>query len=288
MPSLPIVLAHGYLGFGTLGPLSYFNNVARILAQMGAKQVYATDVSPKGSISERASQLAAQIRQHVPNGKVHVIAHSMGGLDARFLIGNGNGREMIATLTTLGTPFRGTFVADVVTDPLKLNQAGAARILESIARYEIRALAVWPFAAPAQAHFGVAELRDAVERLGTGDYSQVASYFTGLFSLDDAALRELTTENCRRLFHDDEQDLQGVITSSYAGSIEPAQASPFLNASAILLDATGAPNDALVPVDSAKLRNHRRTLPVDHLGLIGWGPTDVSDLYREIYGALRD
>jgi pimeloyl-ACP methyl ester carboxylesterase len=286
MPALPIILAHGYLGFGTSGPLNYFNNVARILAQLGAKDVYATDVPPKGSISDRASKLAEQIRGHVPNGKAHVIAHSMGGLDARFLIGNANGGELIATLITLGTPFRGTFAADVARDPSKLQQIGVAPILAAIARYEISGLAIWPFAAPAQVHFAVAQLRDAVQGIATADYSRAASYFSGLFSLDDDALSELTTENCVRLFPDDEQDLQGVPGFSYAGSIEPAAVSPFLGAPAILLDAVGESNDGLVSVSSAKLRDHRRTLAVDHLGLIGWGPTDVSGCYREIYSSL--
>jgi pimeloyl-ACP methyl ester carboxylesterase len=286
MPSLPILLAHGYLGFSMLGPFSYFNKVAGLLAQMGAKDVYAADVSPKGSLHDRSSQLATQIRQHVPNGKVHVLAHSMGGLDARFLIGNAGGREMIATLTTLGTPFRGTFAADVASDPSKLTQIGVGQLLRAIARYEVQALAAWPFAADAQTHFAVAEIREAVEGLATGDYSRLGKYFTGLFSLDDSALRELTTEECRRLFPDDEQDLQDVTTLSYAGSVEPAMASPFLTLPAILLDATGESNDGLVPVRSARLRNFRGTVPVDHLGLVGWSPTDISEYYRQIYTEL--
>jgi pimeloyl-ACP methyl ester carboxylesterase len=283
---LPIVLAHGYLGFGALGPLSYFNNVGQILAQMGAKEVHATDVLPKGSISQRASELAAQIRQYVPNGKVHVIAHSMGGLDARFLIGNGQGREMIATLTALGTPFRGTLAADVAANPSQLTRVGAARMLEAIVRYQAQMAIRWPFAASDQTHFAVAELREAVGHLATGDYSHVVSYFSGLFSLDDAALGELTTENCQLMFPEDEHDLAGIPSFSYAGSIEAAGATPFLSVPAILLDASGEPNDALVPVSSAKLRNHRQTLAVDHIGLVGWTPADVSGCYRQIYSFL--
>ena len=284
---LPIVLAHGYLGFGALGPLAYFNKVAQIFAQLGAREVHATDVSPKGSISQRASQLAEQIRQYVPNDKVHVVAHSMGGLDARFLIGSGKGREMIATLTTLGTPFRGTLAADVATDPSKLMQIGAARMLEAIVRYQAQTAVRWPFTAPAQIHFAVAELREAVEHLATGDYSHVASYFSGLFSLNDSALGELTAENCLRMFPEDEHDLEGVPSASYAGSIEAAGASPLLSAPAILLDASGEPSDALVPASSARLRNHKQTLVADHIGLVGWTPTDVSECYRQIFADLQ-
>lgn len=282
MPSLPVVLAHGYLGFGTLGPFSYFNNVAKVLAQAGASAVYATDVAPKGSIAERSAQLAAQIRQYVPSGKVHLIAHSMGGLDARYLIGKANGSELIASLTTLGTPFRGTYVADVAADPCRLRDCGAGKILEAIARFQIAGLGLWPFSVPAQVSFAVTQLKDAIGGIATADYSRAASYFSGLLSLDDSALRELTTEKSAQLFPADESDLKGVPASSYAGCVEAAAVSPLLSAGAILLDATGQPNDGLVPVESAKLRNHKGTLQVDHLGLVGWGAADVSNCYREI------
>src|SRR5262249_6473159 len=43
---------------------------------------------------------------------VHLIAHSMGGLDARFLISRLNMAERVLTLTTLGTPHRGSTFAD--------------------------------------------------------------------------------------------------------------------------------------------------------------------------------
>ncbi len=286
MAQLPIVLAHGYLGFGTLGPFNYFKDVAAVLAQMGAKEVYATDVPPKGSLADRSAHLAIQIRQFVPSGKVHLIAHSMGGLDSRFLIGKANGRELIASLTTLGSPFRGTVAADVAANPAKLRDLGVANLLAAIARFQLRAVTLWPFAAPAQIHFALGAFQQAVSRISASDYSNAAKYFQGLFSLNDPALRELTTDNCLRLFPPDESDLQDVPSFSYAGLVESAAASPFLSSPAILLDAAGQPNDGLVSVVSATLKNHRKTLPVDHLGLVGWGTTDVSDCFREIYAGL--
>jgi pimeloyl-ACP methyl ester carboxylesterase len=286
MPQLPIVLTHGYLGFGTLGPFNYFKDVANVLAQMGAKEVYAVDVPPKGSLADRSSQLAAQIRQHVPSGKVHLIAHSMGGLDSRYLISKGNGRDLVATLTTLGSPFCGTVAADIAADPLRLKQIGVAKLLAAITRFELHGVSLWPFAAPAQIHFALGAFRDAIARIDQSDYSNAATYFRGVFSLDNAALHELTTDNCHTLFPEDENDLAGIPSASYAGVLESAATTPFLSASAIVLDAAGQPNDGLVSVQSASLKNHRGTLPVDHLGLVGWGPKDVSDTFREIYRNL--
>src|SRR5260370_4035144 len=131
MLDLPVVLAHGYLGFKSLGPLSYFSSARSSLEALGAK-VYVTEVSPKGSLRERSNQLALEIRSFVPSGKVHVIAHSMGGLDARYLISHSSGSGMIATLTTLGTPFGGTLAADIRVDPTTIAKIGAAKLADTI------------------------------------------------------------------------------------------------------------------------------------------------------------
>jgi hypothetical protein len=65
--------------------------------------------------------LANAIQHEFPTGPVHIIAHSMGGLDSRTIIGNNllglaePGR--IASLTTLSTPHRGSPVADLLAGP---------------------------------------------------------------------------------------------------------------------------------------------------------------------------
>ena len=280
MPALPIVLAHGYLGFSSLGPLHYFNKVQSVLESAGAA-VFTPIVSPKQSLADRSAQLAAAIKGKYNNQKVHVIAHSMGGLDARILIQQRN--PNIASLTTLGTPFRGTLAADVAVDPRKLLTVSAAGLLRAIAQYEGQQLTSGLLFGVSQASFAIQQLTTAVQNLQTGDYSHLGAYFQGLFSLDDAALAELTTESCRQKFPDDESDLHGIPSYSYAGSIAPARVSPALTVPAILLQAAGQENDGVVPLTSAKLRNHQQTLTLDHLGLVGWSSTDVTTLYRQIY-----
>jgi triacylglycerol lipase len=55
-----------------------------------------------------------------PKEAIHIIAHSMGGLDSRRMISKGylieaNGEKTaIQTLATIGTPHRGSPVADLV------------------------------------------------------------------------------------------------------------------------------------------------------------------------------
>jgi triacylglycerol lipase len=121
-----IVLAHGILGFGRLLGVSafvnYFNGVAAHLRRRGLT-VITPQVNPIGSVAQRGDQLAAVLVRQVPSGeRVHILAHSLGGLDARHAITHVPGvGERVATLVTIGTPHRGSPVADAVsvrTDPL--------------------------------------------------------------------------------------------------------------------------------------------------------------------------
>lgn len=49
----------------------------------------------------------------LPDRKVHLIAHSMGGLDARYAIHHNLGKK-VASLTTIGTPHHGSPIANAV------------------------------------------------------------------------------------------------------------------------------------------------------------------------------
>ena len=126
MAGKTIVLAHGVLGFGELlpkfSPVHYFNGVAALLRGQGHKVLEPT-VSATGAIRERGKTLAdAIVNNTQPGEKVHIIAHSMGGLDARFAIANRSDvAQRVATLVTIGTPHQGSPVADAIekqTGPL--------------------------------------------------------------------------------------------------------------------------------------------------------------------------
>lgn len=113
----PILLAHGYFGFVSLGAFKarqhYFRGV-RVRLQGLGYDVYTARVSSLGGVEQRARQLADQI-QALPAAKVNVVAHSMGGLDARFAIAHHGIAGRVASLTTIGTPHRGTPIADKAT-----------------------------------------------------------------------------------------------------------------------------------------------------------------------------
>jgi triacylglycerol lipase len=73
--------------------------------------VHVARVSPVASIRVRAAQLAQQVEQL--GARVNIIAHSMGGLDARVAIARHGLGERVASLTTIGTPHHGTPLADM-------------------------------------------------------------------------------------------------------------------------------------------------------------------------------
>jgi len=90
--------------------------VAERLRQVGA-QVHVTRVHPLASIKNRAEELARAVRL-LDTRRVNIIAHSMGGLDARYAIARLGLSDRVASLVTIGTPHRGTPLADAGTSLL--------------------------------------------------------------------------------------------------------------------------------------------------------------------------
>jgi triacylglycerol lipase len=113
----PIVLAHGLTGFRQLfGVVDYFFGIPSDLRSGGA-QVFVTQVSAAGSAEERGEQLLQQVEMIAAStgaGKVNLIGHSEGGLDARYVMAVRP--DLIASLTTVATPHLGADLADFLAD----------------------------------------------------------------------------------------------------------------------------------------------------------------------------
>jgi triacylglycerol lipase len=73
-------------------------------------------VAVNGSIHDRAPELARQIKERFPVGEIHIIAHSMGGLDSRYMLAHDleGLAERVVSLSTVSTPHRGSPVADLL------------------------------------------------------------------------------------------------------------------------------------------------------------------------------
>jgi triacylglycerol lipase len=115
-----LVFAAGFLFPQSILGIDYFRGLKAHVEQAGHTPLF-PDVAPLGGYEGRAKALGDAIQGAFPQGPIHIIAHSMGGLDARTLIGrNHHGlseRGRIASLTTVATPHRGSPVADLVAGP---------------------------------------------------------------------------------------------------------------------------------------------------------------------------
>ncbi len=114
-----LVFASGFLVPQHILGISYFNGLEDRL--QGRHETLFADVPALDTSERRASVLADLIQQKFPDGAVHIIAHSMGGLDSRTLIARNlhglSAPGRIASLTTLSTPHRGSPVADLLVGP---------------------------------------------------------------------------------------------------------------------------------------------------------------------------
>lgn len=111
----PIVFSHGLFGFASLGPIEYWNGIPADLRSNGAN-VFVTGQSPVNSNDVRGEQLLAQVQdiQAITGAaKVNLIGHSQGGMTVRYVAAVAPSR--VASVTSVGTPHKGTPVADAVS-----------------------------------------------------------------------------------------------------------------------------------------------------------------------------
>jgi triacylglycerol lipase len=135
--TFPIVLAHGVCRFDKiwsdaleidnsndpkLDQLHYFKGLRTMLGAHNF-EVYHSNVNWAAGVETRANEFGQNIIQILDKmraEKVNIIAHSMGGLDARHMLFNFRNsdrlHERVASLTTVSTPHEGSPFADWGTD----------------------------------------------------------------------------------------------------------------------------------------------------------------------------
>jgi triacylglycerol lipase len=113
----PVVLVHGLGARSAYGPFEYFYGLPKMLRDSGTEFMIAK-LTSWHTIEWRAQQLKDQIEKTFPEGKVNLIGHSMGGLDSRYLTSSLGMAERVASVTTIGTPNRGSLIGDMATGAL--------------------------------------------------------------------------------------------------------------------------------------------------------------------------
>ncbi|MCP5071534.1 MAG: triacylglycerol lipase [bacterium] len=129
-PQYPFVLAHGMLGAETYAELlDYWNGIVDEMEDEGA-EVYVTQVSALHDSYVRGAKLQTQVENIIATtgaAKVHLIGHSQGGLDIRYVAGMRP--DLVASVTTIGSPHQGAPVASFIADGINQDGSFASALL---------------------------------------------------------------------------------------------------------------------------------------------------------------
>lgn len=109
----PILLIHG-MGFRDDGKIGYWGRIPKTLENNGYNVSYSKQ-DGNGSVVSNAMQIAEifdDILKEYGTDKLNIIAHSKGGLEARYLASTMGFGDKIASITTLSTPHNGSTTVD--------------------------------------------------------------------------------------------------------------------------------------------------------------------------------
>ena len=277
----PIVLVHGFAGFRSIGPLTYFYQVPEDLRRRG-ETVYDPELPPFAPSSERAPVLAEAVRRAIAETgrpKVVLIAHSQGGLDARYLISTLGYGDRVAALVTVSTPHRGTRLGDAVSS-----------LLPGVSDVVVNTLTT-AFASVYNGAPGAAQLRASLVALSEG-----ASADFNARNPDDPRVRYYSVAG-----RSNRRDGSAVCGDALVPNDPGARDNPNLLIAALMpflegTDPTHNVNDGLVTVRSARWGTFIGCVPADHFDEVGqiaeMGPNGESGfdhiaLYRDLVHRVR-
>ncbi len=254
----PVVLMHGFGMLAVFLRGGHMHDEAMYLRLRGVR-AYAPNVSPYHTVPVRADMWKDRIFKILDETKkdrVNLIAHSMGGLDARYLISELQMHEVVASLVTVSTPHRGSSLADIV--------------LERPERIQ---------------HW----LSDAANWAGTNAMDEGSADFR-------QAVMDLTPSYVIETFNPSVPDHPDVRYWSYAGRAGKGtkmSINPLLRPMNVMLHNREGVNDGFVSVDSARWGTHLGPIDADHAQQIGIDLTPSSqfestEFYADIAKMLGD
>ena len=267
----PIVLVHGLSGTDRYANvLDYWYGIASDLESHGANVYVANlsgfqgDLGPDG----RGEQLLAYVEQVLAAtgaSKVNLIGHSQGGLDVRYVAAVAP--QLVASVTTIGTPHRGSEFADYVADVLAKDPTGLAEpliakfagLLGTLFSSNLNTNQDAISALTALTSSGAAQYNQAVPSAGLGapgtcqtgaPTETVNGNVHYLYSWAGSAVRPTWSA----------LGLQGAADTSTSGLFDPANALDpstltLLDSGTIMINRNAGPNDGLVAVCSALFGN---------------------------------
>lgn len=264
------ILAHGLAG-------SVDSYDPAIVAALQADGFYVLrdSVPPVESVATRAAVLATQVDNFITTNKldrVHIIAHSMGGLDSRYLISSLRYASKIASLTTLETPHRGSPLADIalgITHSLTASQEDALLAFTDV---------LGPDVSSAQVHRALVDLAE-----------DTAPAFNNA-NPDAAGVTYYSYAGYSTLFGVSNWNADDLCSSTGVATPSPSSLPGELRLTGPIVGGIWLrPHDGVVPIDSAMWTGFQGCIPTDHLDMTRAGVKDAADLdlplvpfYRQI------
>ena len=241
----PVVFHQGFMN----GEKQENSDLIKAVQKYGVVKIHHTKVASANAIASRAQELATQIDdilQQTKAEKVNILAHSIGGLDARYLISTLGYADKVASLSTVGTPHRGTPIADLIVD---------GQIPEFL-----------------QSNFG--SIKDFIQSTIDSVTEFAGKYFNAASSLDNfdviAAMENITEEYMEEEFNPSNPDADSVYYQSWAGTSGIGtghKIKPVLYTTGAYLTLKAGRNDGVVPESSAQWGKYKGILKADHIDL---------------------
>lgn len=280
----PIVLHHGF-NASSSNSWSYYQ-VKEALEKDG-NFVVVSEVEPFQGVPARAASLAKIVEQarvafcakKAPNDatcaqttKVNLVAHSMGGLDARYLVSALGYGDRVASVTTISSPHRGSAVADAVLGLVKYDAVN--KLFSELAGF-----------------YGKTFTADDLAK-----NSDIRAAFVSL-SEENAAKFNATVVNDARVYYQSwagvSRAVGGPRTASGQAEVKAAcggtcygevgradfMAASLVIGSTVVGHFSSAPQDGMVTVENAKWGNFRGCFPSDHLDEVGQVKKTGPDAY---------
>jgi triacylglycerol lipase len=267
-PTAAFVLAHGFGGSATQG--GFADEVEAALIAEGFA-VLRSEVPSIESVEVRATALGAEIDQLLASSgldRVSIIAHSMGGLDARYAISTLGYGDRVNALATVSTPHRGTPLADVALGLQGGDQQAARDLFAELAG-------------------GVVD-PEAFDR-AVADLTEAAAPAFNAANPDAAGVSYLSMAGFSTPGGIDNPNAPAACGApAIADVLRPML---FLSAPIVADGTSRRPNDGVVPVDSGKWGSFSGCISADHIDAIGSLDTgnsgiDAVALYRELAAQL--
>ncbi|MGA7304482.1 MAG: hypothetical protein WBW88_06390 [Rhodothermales bacterium] len=255
-PACPVVLMHGFGAFLHLLASISLTPLIKTLRDRGVT-IYAPKVEPYSPVPVRVRAWKERIRDILSDTgakRVHLVAYSSGGLDARYLITREGGSEFVTSLTTISTPHRGSTVALAVLKQPDLIRKGLTGLADWMGRRI--------YASPSEAEHALEQLTPAY----------IETNFNPIVP--------------------DHPDVRYASWAGQAGLGTDVPINPLLKITNRLLFEAEGVNDGIVSVGSAEWTGFEGVLDADHgrqIGIKAWnGAFEPEPFILKLVGGLGD